>query len=62
MFGSTKIVDGKTDGTDGRTENRTHIPHLAKAGATKREKKENDCRSRESVSSICPTSPLLSLA
>ena len=32
MLGSTYIVDGKTDG---RTENRTPISHLAKAGATK---------------------------
>ena len=36
MLGSMYIVDGKTDGrrTDGRTENRTPISHIAKAGAT----------------------------
>ena len=32
MLGSTLIVDAKTDG---QTENRTSISHLAKAGATK---------------------------
>ena len=32
MLGSTYIVDVKTDGL---TENRTPISHLAKAGATK---------------------------
>ena len=37
MLGSTKLwTEIRTDGlTDKRTENRTYISHLAKAGATK---------------------------